>query len=422
MGKMILCALVLSLAAAEATEAATRMAQNRCGDAARTVRSAGRKHYEGKEVSPLEVKAAIAHYNSVGDYFLRANAQLGQVPKGELDWTDPQLKECHDELVAWKDYLAELKTKIQGAGAGAAVLGPFLAEVKPYERGLFTLAAAHFDPAADVFNGRKPEEVRALADDMAKVEKLCGEKFPDAGKNPPAPPASSGGQYQRVGGVAIPASFSQSADNWCWIARNRAELLGRAAGNRSVHVEGYGNVPLVLPELLKKYSAQRPAMDPWVAAMLLDPKDYFDKLAKAQAADNAASGVGSGAKDGGAVGGWLKELQAKVDAAAPQVKFPAGGGRDAALEKAAAKAVARIYPEAKVAAATMDAAGWTIEKNGLGIPLSRYRSGQIAFSLPGSKWCMQRTFNWVEIYSGAGNYEPPGGASILGASIFLACP
>lgn len=420
MGKLILIAL--ALAAVEGAEAATRMAMNRCSDAARTVRSAGRKHYEGKEVGPLDVQAATAHYNSVGGYFLRANAQLAQVPEGELDWKDPALKECHEELVAWKVYLAELKTKIQGAGAGAAVLGPFLAEVKPFERALFTLAAAHLDPAADVFNGRKPEEVRQIADDMAKVEKLCGEKFPAAGKSPPAPPASSGGQYQRVAGVAIPASFSQSADNWCWIAAHRSELIARGAGNRSVHVEGYGNVQLVLPELLKKYSAQNPGMDPWVAAMLLDPKDYFDKLRKAQSADDAASGVGSGAKDGGAVSGWLKELQAKVDAAAPQVKFPPAGGRDAALESAAAKALSRIYPDAKVAASHMDAAGWTIEKNGLGIPLSRFRSGQIAFSVPGSKWCMQRGFNWVETYSGAGNYEPPGGASILGGTRFLACP
>ena len=162
-------------------------------------------------------------------------------------------------------------------------------------------------------------------------------------------------------------------------------------------------------------------MDTWVASMLVDPKDYFDKRAKAQAAENAASGVGS-AKGGGAVEGWLKELQAKVDEVAPQVKLPPAGGRDAGMEKSAAKALAGIFPDAKVAASQMDAAGWTIEKNGLGIPLSRFRSGQIAFSLPGSKWCLQRSFNWVEVYSGAGNYEPPGGASILGGTRFLACP
>ena len=345
--KLILITLALAAAqAAEAAEAASRMAQNRCSDAVRIMRSAGRKNYEGKEVGPLETKAAVAHYNNVGDYFLRANAQLKQVPEGELNWKDPQLKECHDDLVAWKNYLAELKSKVQGAGAGAAVLGPFLAEVKPFERSLFTLAAAHLDPAADVFNARKPEDIRAISDDMAKVEKLCGEKFPNAGKNPPTPAASSpGGQYQRVAGVAIPASFSQSADNWCWVARNRADLIGRGAGNRNVHVEGYGAVEIVLPMLLKKYSAQNPGMDTWVAAMLINPKDYFDKRAKAQAAENAASGVAS-AKGGGAVEGWLKELQAKVDEAAPQVKLPPAGGRDSGLEKAAAKALAGIYPEA----------------------------------------------------------------------------
>ena len=88
--------------------------------------------------------------------------------------------------------------------------------------------------------------------------------------------------------------------------------------------------------LLKKYSVQNPGMDTWVASMLVDPKDYFDKRAKAQAAENAASGVGS-AKGGGAVEGWLKELQAKVDEVAPRSAFPPAGGRDAGMEKSAAR-------------------------------------------------------------------------------------
>jgi len=413
--------LTTLLALAGPAGAASRQAKNRCMDAAKILRS--KKHYLGKEISPLEAKNAMTHAKQVVGSWKQAQAIMAQVPKGELDWKDPELKDCAGEILAHKNYMQELVGKLNAANAGASTLMPFLNEVKPYENSLYTLAGAHFSPATDVFNGRPPAEIRKYQEDMAAVEKICDEKMPDAGSTTPVMPTSGPGQqYRRVVGFAIPDSFSKHADNWCWIAKNRKKLLDKAAGSRHTVVDGYGNVGMVLPMTLKDLSVENPGMDTWVASMLLDPNKYFDKLQKARDADNAAMGTEPVAADNSVVEGWLKELQAKVDATAPQGKFPSAKGHDSTIESSAAKAVKRIYPEAKVVASHMDAAGWTIEKNGLGIPLNRYRSGQLAFSLPGSKWCLHRTFNWVEAYSGAGNYEPPDGASILPSTRFLACP
>jgi hypothetical protein len=403
------------------SHAASRIAKNRCGDAARALN--GRMLYAGKSISPQEMKDAADHAKRMMGSWKQAQSLLAQIPESERNWKDPELNECVAKIQTWKNYLAELGGKLKGASAGASSLAPFLKEVKRYERSLYTLAAAHFSPATDVFNGRPPEETRKYQEDMAAVEALCDEKFPDAGKDRPVMPTPQPGQqYQRIAGVSIPNSFSQDADNWCWIAKNRKELMNRAAGSQHTVVEGYGNVKMVLPMTLKTFSAQNPGLETWIAAMLLDPKAYFDKLQKARAADNAAQGTEPAAADNSAVEDMLRQLQAKVDAAAPSGKLPKAGAHDSAIENSAAKAMKSIYPESKVVVTQMDAPGWAIEKNALGVPLTRYRSGQLAFSLPNSKWCLHRVFNWVETYSGGGNYEPPSGASILPSTRFIACP
>lgn len=68
----------------------------------------------------------------------------------------------------------------------------------------------------------------------------------------------------------------------------------------------------------------------------------------------------------------------------------------------------------------MDSAEFTIEKNGLGVPLNRYRSGQVLFKVRPAKFCMQRTFSYNEPYAGGGKY-PSSSAKVLAASRFVSC-
>lgn len=418
----MLSALLALLGLQPASAEASRQALNRCSDAARTMRTAPSRRYEGKDVGPLEAKPAFEHLKQVVESWKRAQAQLQQVPAGELDWKDPRLEDCRKELGLWQSYIAELNGKIKGAAAGAQSLEPFLAEVKPYEHEFFVMAALHFEPGAQVFGGRGDDYPAKVKDAMEKVAGICEAKMPEAGANAPQMPDKAPGmQYERVARVAIPKPLAKSAEAWCWLAKNRAALLGQAAASRDVHVEGYGNVQFVLPRLIKEISAQRPGMDVWVASMLLNPQAYFDKLKAARAASDASLGATS---DSGSpqIEGWLKELHAKVDQIAPQVKLPSSAARDSTLEAAGIKSLKRIYPQAEVVASQMDAPGWTIVKNELGIPLNRYRSGILAFKAPNWKWCQHRHFNWVETYSGGGAYEPPGAAGIVEGTRFAACP
>lgn len=68
----------------------------------------------------------------------------------------------------------------------------------------------------------------------------------------------------------------------------------------------------------------------------------------------------------------------------------------------------------------MDSPGWTITKTKVGLPKDRFRSGQIVYRVPGSKWCQRRTFSDVEVWAGGDSYAPSAGVDVLGARRFLA--
>ncbi len=61
----------------------------------------------------------------------------------------------------------------------------------------------------------------------------------------------------------------------------------------------------------------------------------------------------------------------------------------------------------------------TIDKNALGVPTERYRTGAVLAKAPG-KWCEYREFTAHETYSGGGTYAPP--RFTFGAVRFQKCP
>ena len=420
MNKTLGLALAALLLGAGESLAATRLAKNRCSDAARIINSMGKLTYKGKDIRPDEAKLVAAHYNKVIGRISDAQAKLREIPKEDLDLKDPDMKECAQYLAIAIGYARELKEKIGGATAGA----PLLEEFQQYKASFLKLAAAHFNPTKDVFNSLKPEQVHQANEDMAKVAETCAAKLPDAGNTEPKEPEHypPGMQWEGFAGNHVPAIFFKDVENWCWIAKNRERLTAAAAGNKKVQVEGYGAVETVLPMLINGFSAENAGMDSWVAKMLMDPSDYFAKLDKASAATAAGYGTGSAGAGHAGTEGLLKELQAKVDEFAPAVKFNGGSAHAADIEKDAAVQLKTIYHDAEVVASGMHSGAWSINKNELGVPLSRYRSGSMAFKLPGSKWCLERDFSWSETYSGGGKYEPPEMTRIVPGTRFLACP
>ena len=198
--------------------------------------------------------------------------------------------------------------------------------------------------------------------------------------------------------------------------------MTQASLNRFVKVEGYGNYSLLLPDTIKKLSVDSPLLEAWIAEILLKPAEFQAKRREASASWYQAVGIAQPEAASDPIAEQLKQLSAVVDQVAPQLKFSAAGPHDAGLETRAKVSLTKIFPQAKVRGTVMDEAGWTIEKNGLGVPLSRFRSGQIVFARPETKWCLQRTFNYVEQYAGGGTYAPGPQVNILPMTKFVTCP
>ena len=415
---VLLVAASLLLGLAPPARAATWNAKNRCGDALRTMRGWAHMVYQDKDVDPGEVEAAIRHHNDVADTYKRAMGQLAQIPQGELDRDDPELKECVDTMVGWENYLKQLRAKVEAAQQGARTLGPFLDSVKGKEQTLFTLAAVEYEPKADVLNAAKGTEARRMLGELASVEPGC--KDFSEGAMPPAKEQGVLGSVYRVGQVEMSSELKKKPAAWCYVARHRVELMTRAAANRFVFVEGYGNYRILLAEAVEKTSAEHPDLDSWIVEMLLKPDAFLAARRKAEAGFYRDAGLAQPEASDGGLREQLAALQARIDESAPDVPFPTGP-HDAGLEGRARATLHSVFPDAQPRAAFMDAPGWTLEKNGLGVPLRRYRSGQIVFRRPQSKWCMQRTFNYVEEYGGGGRFLPGVGVNVLPATRFLAC-
>lgn len=407
-------ALIAPLSAAAATNAA----KNRCSDAVRILRQQGSQPYKSKDVDPLKVDGVKAHLSQVVESFERAKAQIKQIPEGQFDKTDPELKECWDTLRDWADYIMLVQLKMKQAAEQGGTLGPFLDAVKPHRMALLTLAAAELAPDADVLNGASAEDAKKMLAGLADVEKQCAAFKPDVFDGPLDLAHPPGGIEQRVGGIAFPGVFTDRAKNWCFVAKRRQELMTRAAANRFVLVEGYGNYRLVIPEAVQKTSAEHPDLDAWVVEILKDKAGFLKKRDQVAQAWNQAVGVKPEATSG--IGAQLDALQAKVDEAAAQLPLPKGEHHDGALEGQAKAALKKLFADAQPKGAFMDAAGWTIRQNALGVPLDRFRSGQLVFKRPAFKWCEQRTFSYDEPHQGGGRYAK-GEVKILGAVRFVSC-
>lgn len=415
---VVLCGL---LALEAAAGAATNTARNRCSDAVRILRGNPSMAFRDRDVDPLAVKNAVAHHRQVVEGWNMASAKINQIPPAELDVNDPDLAECVAEVRKWRAYITDLEAKIQRAEGQGAKLGPFLDAVRPYERSLYALLAVAFDAGADPLTNAKKEDARRILDELGSVEKACAAQVPDAGAALPGQHGGPGGQVQRSGGVAISAELARNADAWCFVARSRVELMTRALGNKHFHAEGYGNYGILLPEAIEAVTRGGGNMEAWIADMVVFPEAFKEKLRAEAAAWYAATGIAMPAEPFAALDAKLDELRAAIDAAAPRAAPFPSGPHDSTIEKGAARTLLEIYPRAKVVKAVMDSPDYTISKNGVGIPTDRYRSGQILFKLPGARWCAQRTFSYVEPYSGGGRFARASKVNVLGATRFLSC-
>jgi hypothetical protein len=402
------------------TEAAPRTAMNRCSDAMKILRS-GSMHFKDSEVRAGNVKNAIAHFNQVAENWRRATEQINQIPKAELNWSDPALAECKQELDMWLAYINSLKARIEAAQGAAAEERPFFDNVKGLDDSLLVLAAVEIDPKSDGMANLKAEATHKIMEDLATVEKACrgagypGDRLKDPGRQP-------GGSERRIGQVSISSAWLRIPENWCYIAMHRNDLMARALGNRPFFVAGYGNWTIVVPDVIKSLHAGGDGyMDSWVAQLVVDPSE-FKALMKKEAADwYKHAGVAMPAEPFVLLDTLIRDLQAQVGATAPGFQFPSSGPHDKGLEKMAKAGVAKIYGGVKVIKTMMDADGFTVTKNTRGVPLNRFRSGSVLFKLKDAKWCSQRTFSYVEEHIGGGKYQKQKTVTVLPSMRFVSC-
>jgi hypothetical protein len=411
------------IALASSASAASRGHKNRCNDAAREIRGATSMEYASRDVEPKDVANATRHVNQHTDRYNRAKGMLDSA--GPWDPRDPELAECSELLDKEKAYIESTIAKIKAAQEMGVRQGPVLeaANGDDRRRALYTLAALTVNPAATVFENLKPASARSLVDTLAPVEDACKGAMPEAFvKQPSLPTQNGGGVVYRTAGVQMPGSLQDRADWWCWIANHRTELATRALGNVTVIAERYGNHHVTFPEIVKAGATWRGSTMGWVLDVYRDERPFMTGLRSAIGEWFKAFGVPMPEQPFPGLAEQIAAVRAAVDGAAARNTIEPTTHHEKAMEAGAKAAAAKLYPKVATPAAWMDESNWTIEQNALGIPLKRFRSGQVVYRVGTDPFCLQRTFNYVEPHMGGGKYQADKEASLLEGVTIVKCP
>jgi hypothetical protein len=403
--------------------AASRGHMNRCNDAAREIRGATSMVYATRDVEPKEVPNAISHINQHTDRYNRAKGMLDSA--GPWDPRDPDLAECAELLDKEKAYIESTIAKIKTAQEAGTKQGPVLEAAKgePQKRAFYMLATVAVSPTASIFNNLKPAEAKALVDGLAPVEEACKTAMPEAfAKQPALPTQNGGGLEYRNAGVALPGTLQDRADWWCWVSSHRMDLATKALGNVKVLAERYGNHHMTFPEILKAGATWRGSTMGWVLDIYRDEKPFMTGLRAAMGDWYRAFGVPMPEQPFPGLAEQITAVRAAVDGAASRNKIEPTTWHEKGMEAGAKAAAAKLYPKVSTPAAWMDADNWTVEQNALGIPLKRFRSGQVVYRVASDPFCQQRTFNYVEPHMGGGKYQADKEASLLEGVTIVKCP
>ena len=418
----LLYLLPLTIFAATSASAASRSTLNRCSDATRELRGATSMVYADRDVEPNEAQGAISHLNQHIERYNRAQRMLDSA--GPWDANDPDLTECASLLKRTKAYIDSTTQKIQSAQAAAEKQGPVLELTKSPEtrHAFFAMAAVLVNEKANAFDNLKPDQAKAMVELLAPVDAACQRAMPEAAKTAPTLPKQRSSTEHRAGGVTLPGNLTDRADWWCYVSAHRQDLATKALGNVYVLADRYGNHRMTFAEILKAGSTWKGATEGWVLDIARDEKPFLAGLKSAIGAWYAAFGVPVPAQPFPGLAEDIVKIREAVLAAAARNTVTPGPDHDKAMEAGAKAAAQKLYPKVTAPAAWMDAATWTIEQNALGIPLQRFRSGQVVYRVGADPWCVQRTFNYVEPHMGGGKYQRAPGANLLGGVTIVKCP
>lgn len=320
----------------------------------------------------------------------------------EIDQNEPSVAEC-TELVAKADKIA---LYLKGRQEKLERLRDFFEKHKDEEKTvniIFNLFQKS-QQDKDLINGAAASVVKGWRDSLSTLDAACKTDWPDyEGKLVPVEPLHA------------------NPSNWCYVASGAEKLMNILLKRKRWAVEGWGMPLMQIPELLERLPTKpETGMDAWLAVMVIDDAEYkaaFDKVVDAYLDELGYKSTGAFYEP---IAEALAKLRTAIDEAAPKNTFVDTGYHHPSLEARAATSLKKIFANATPVRSMMDAPGYTIEKNRIGIPLDRYRSGQILFKMPKTPHCLARTFNYVEDYAGGGTYAP-GEVKILGSTRFTSC-
>ncbi|MBM4780395.1 MAG: hypothetical protein GQE15_22050 [Archangiaceae bacterium] len=385
-----LCGLVVSISVAAATPATQRAIRNLNS----VFGSVTLLPELRNAVPPGKEQTAKNLLRDLDTACQRGERELGGIP--DADKADPAVAELSAKLTEFQAFRDDLKKAIEGGAATSAahdkLFREFREETKPYQA---AVTAFRYGPQGS------PQDLKAAAAQLAKLDALCKSKYPGIADDPklsfqlniePGTWCATAAKADAIANSAISAGAAASLDRVVADVVEAKRDLAKNHGHVGVDERPY--------QLLQDRAGGKAKLEKQLKASLDAagqpmPEKPFEKLDEA-----------------------LDAFAAEIDRLALTWAFEAPH-HDGSLEAGAKGALAKQYPGRAVVKSGMLYEHATIDKNALGVPTERYRTGAVLAKAPG-KWCEYREFTAHETYSGGGSYAAP--RFTFGAVRFQKCP
>ncbi len=377
--------------------------------------------FDGKQLKPgARLDSCKSYLRSSGENLARAINSYKAIPENERKLPEVvalgrRIEEMRVYLLAMDAVVKSLEQTVKGADDQCRAFQKEVMDT-PTRLTMGQLVGAMEHPGSmEIF---RPEDVKQVLETASKVKAACEKpEYRDVGK--------TGCSWLKIGGN------DQNPAAWCEAAGKAPELVKQAVltfvkkdiermsaaliptPERFQSDEGY----LTTPPFEKAVTFKNLMFDDAFKGRLVERyKPLFESAGIAGVTDDALYAPYIKALDA---------LRAVVEKTADTWKLPPPKSGMYAVDMAQKQIVKWYQEEVKVVVAVKKAFmildEWTIEKNALGVPLRRYRSGFVVFQVPGEKYCQVRSFTATEEYTGGGNYQKASGVR-FGFPRFQKCP
>lgn len=332
-------------------------------------------------IPPDKMQTAKNLLSDLDSAISRGEGDLGRIP--EADKSDPTVAELSKRLEEFVAFRADLKKSIEGlAAANAAndaLFRAFREETKPFASAVSSFQNGAHGAMADV---------KAAAAQLAKLDELCRTKYPGIKDDP-----------------KLSFALSINPGTWCDIAARRDAIAQTSLKNAAAG--SFASVLAAVDEAKAKVARNNGFL-----GESDQPYQLLQDRAGGKAALTAklkpvmeAAGQTMGPDFFAPLDEKLDAFAAEIDRLAPTWNFE-GKHHQANFEAAAKAKFSSIFKGRSPVKTGMLYEAASIDKNALGIPTERYRTGALLAKGPG-KWCEYREFTAHETYSGGGTYAAP---------------